>query len=1042
MFKYGIIICELYIIFSIIFKEIKMIFSKKDKTATNSTEAVNNVDIESEGVTQEKEKKMSVFDKIDNFFLKYNYSYLIWAFFVPAVLMLLVYIRMDVHPFGSSSVLVLDLNGQYVQFFEALRSAIYGDSSFLYSFERSLGGEFLGIYAYYLASPFSYIVALFPKKNILEALLAIFVLKCGSAGLSFGVYMHNSQKCNKTVNIALSTLYAMCSYFVVMHHNTMWIDGLILLPLLALGIERVIKYKKPSLYVVSLSLTLMANYYIGYMSCIFAILYSFYFMVSSINTSNENPIGEKQHFLRSLSRMGIYSIISIGVSAVMLIPAYYSLTFGKTEFSVPDFSFTQKFDFIDFITKMFPGAYDTVYPNGLPWIYSGVVAIILLPLFFLTKKIKWQEKLASGVFVLFLFISMNINTLDMIWHGFQAPNWLNYRYSFMFSFIVLMLAGKAITLIREIGYKSVLASSGISLILVIILQKLAPTYERHDGEILPYFDNINGVWLSIICILSYAAILVIMTKYRADSEKIDNLALIMAFVICAEVFLNGVFYTQRLNEDVVISSYESYHGFYDKHEEAVDYIKETADKEFYRVEKTFTRNVTDAFVFGVSGLASSTSTLYEDVIELLRKLGLKADSHWSEYGGSTPITDSFFGVEYLMTLPEDSAPYMYDLYYENENTKVYKNPYALSLAFASSKDINDVSFYVPVDIEDYEYSESLGEWVLKEEYADTLWSPFDKMNAIIASIAGNEELKVYTPIEAEMTQTSTVKDTTVVWSHYVFEAKNEDDKSACISFTFNVEKDGYVYIQFPTKYAREGKIISYKNGETLGDMKTFYEANANIAPIINLGYFNAGDEVLVDLYIYAYGIFYLAKDTNYFWMIDEEAYSSAMMSIKENEMDITVFEDDYLEGSITVTEDKKTVLTTIPYDEGWTVKVNGEKIDIYETLTCLLAFDLPSAGTYEITMKYYPSIYTVGIVISIVSLAIIVLIVLLSYLAKKEKINYGKDSIGFPAANIFVSFPSDKLAPEYSLIDLEIQEEEKEAAARKEAKKQKRKNKK
>ena len=244
----------------------------------------------------ESKKRVSVFDRIDDYFAKYNFSYLIWAFFVPAIIMLLIYIRKNVYPFGDSSVLVLDLNGQYVQFFAAFRAALHGDASLLYSFGRTLGGEFLGIYAYYLASPFSYLVALFPEKNILEVLLTIFVLKCGSAGLTFGIFMHNSQKCNKTLNIALSTLYALCAYAIVMQHNTMWIDGLVILPLLALGVERVVKYKKPLLYVLALATTLMANYYIGYMSCIFVVLYYFYYYFSNVGTQN-NPLNEKQHFL-------------------------------------------------------------------------------------------------------------------------------------------------------------------------------------------------------------------------------------------------------------------------------------------------------------------------------------------------------------------------------------------------------------------------------------------------------------------------------------------------------------------------------------------------------------------------------------------------------------------------------------------------------------------------------------------------------------------------------------------------------------------------
>ncbi|MBQ1244828.1 MAG: YfhO family protein, partial [Clostridia bacterium] len=293
-------------------------------------------------ILTEKGAKFSLsglFNKIDIAFASCSYSYLLWAFFIPAFILFLIYVRMDVYPFGRSSVLVLDLNGQYVQFFAALRSAIYGESSFLYSFGRSLGGEFLGIYAYYLASPFSYLVALFPKDSLLEALFFIFVLKCGSAGLSFGVYMHNSQRCNKSVTVALSVLYALSSYFVVMHHNTMWVDALILLPLLTLGIERLVKYKKPILYVVTLALTLLSNYYIGYMSCIFVALYYFYYILSNLGTKASNPLNEKNHFLRSLMRMGLYTVLGIGIAAILLIPAYYSLTFGKTEFTDPNFAF-------------------------------------------------------------------------------------------------------------------------------------------------------------------------------------------------------------------------------------------------------------------------------------------------------------------------------------------------------------------------------------------------------------------------------------------------------------------------------------------------------------------------------------------------------------------------------------------------------------------------------------------------------------------------------------------------------------------------------
>ena len=135
--------------------------------------------------------------------------YLLFCFLVPTALMYILYLLREIHPFGDGSVLVLDMNGQYVYYFEALRDKLTSGESFLYSFSRTLGGEFLGIYSYYLANPLSYIVLLFPKARILEAILTIILIKVGLCGASFGFYLHkHTDKPNKLAVIIFSSLYA------------------------------------------------------------------------------------------------------------------------------------------------------------------------------------------------------------------------------------------------------------------------------------------------------------------------------------------------------------------------------------------------------------------------------------------------------------------------------------------------------------------------------------------------------------------------------------------------------------------------------------------------------------------------------------------------------------------------------------------------------------------------------------------------------------------------------------------------------------------
>ena len=73
------------------------------------------------------------------------------VFFLPVAIMFSAYAFFKIHPIGDSSVLVLDLNGQYVYYYEQFRDAFHGNGSFIYNWSRNLSGEMFGVFAYYLA---------------------------------------------------------------------------------------------------------------------------------------------------------------------------------------------------------------------------------------------------------------------------------------------------------------------------------------------------------------------------------------------------------------------------------------------------------------------------------------------------------------------------------------------------------------------------------------------------------------------------------------------------------------------------------------------------------------------------------------------------------------------------------------------------------------------------------------------------------------------------------------------------------------------------
>ena len=285
-----------------------------------------------------------------------EYSYLFLGALIPAVLFFLIYLARGLYPFGDGTVLVLDLNGQYVYFFEGLRNKVLEGGSLLYTWSRALGGEFLGMYAYYLASPLSYLICLFPKDRVQEFLLIMFMIKAAISGGTMGFFLHkHSVNKNKLSIVTFSILYAMSAYCVVHQNNTMWMDAVMWLPLVTYGLEQLIKFGKYKMFVIFLSLTLASNFYIGYMVCIFVLLYFFFYNYAFTDNNVNNPHKEKNHMMKSLVRTGLFSLIAIGMAAVIVLGAYYSLQFGKNEFTDPSWDIgLRNLDLFDILFKMLP----------------------------------------------------------------------------------------------------------------------------------------------------------------------------------------------------------------------------------------------------------------------------------------------------------------------------------------------------------------------------------------------------------------------------------------------------------------------------------------------------------------------------------------------------------------------------------------------------------------------------------------------------------------------------------------------------------------
>ncbi len=914
-----------------------------------------------------------------------RYLYLIFCFFVPVILSYLMYVSRGIFPFYNGSPLILDLNSQYVSFFEALREVVWGDNSLLYSFARSLGGEFMGIYAYYLASPLSYIVALFPAERIQEAILLLLLIKTGLSGLTFGYFLDRHTRTPNRLHIfVFSLMYSLSSFAVVHHNNTMWIDALILLPLFCLGLEVLVLQKKFKLYVITLSAILICNYYIGYMVCIFAVIY-FCYCYFSRSEAERNPYGERLHFVRTGARFALFSILSAAISAFMLFAAYYSLGFGKSGFSTPDWSIIGNFEITDFLTKILPGAYDTVEPTGMPFIYCGLLALFMLPVYFCAKRISVREKLASlGVLTIFV-LSFFTNPIDLIWHGFSMPNWLNARYSFLFIFFVLILAYKGLGNLGSISEKFVLLVGAFIVLFAAVAQKLEiEAYLTSKEKLLTY----GCIWFSIFFAVGLAALLCAYIKIPAESHTHKSISAVIAAVVCTELLCNGIVCTVQLNRDVGSASYSEYVEHFGELRPAVEALR-NYDSGFYRFEKTNHRTKNDNMALGINGITSSTSTLNADAIDLVNRMGYTGRAHLTMYQGGTPFSDSFFGIKYVVDYSvSDRYTSLYNELTElgNQRYKIMQNPYALSLAFGTSSDIKKF--------------DALEDSTFIKRYS--FFSRFNKMAGLM--LGESKDIPMFVPVKNMKSQ---YRDCTLSESFVTNTYTTKETQTGDISYTYTAPYSGNYYFYLPLSTDMISPSFSVKvSGGYSGEYLTNDTNN-----ILNVGYFEEGSQITITFSLPKDAKVSIKNTETYLWYLDNEVYEDTMTSLLA--MPQMSFDeqttDEHIVGKINTTQSNQMILTTIPYDEGWNVYIDGEKAEIYQALGALMAFDIDTSGEHTVEFKYFPKCYTVGLAISGFGLLVFIALCAVEYLLKRTRAQSCASLFHEEASSFLWYFDGDEL---------------------------------
>lgn len=911
------------------------------------------------------------------------------VFIIPLVLMYIVYAVFKVHPWGDNSVLVLDLNGQYVYYYEALRDAFWGDGSIIYSWNRNLSGEMFGIFAYYLASPFMIIICILPRTMMCGAIELIQLLKIGTAAVTFAFFIRKSYTPKKITTVIFSTCYALMTYMVVELMDPMWLDGLIYLPLICYGIAKLIDKGKILYLIIPLALMFVSHFYIGYMVGFFT---AFYFLYYLFTTKTKQTV---RSIIISILKFACSALIAVMLACIIIIPVYKSLSLGKLEFSVADFSLRSQFNALDFFTKLFPMSYDTVRPEGLPMIFCGTLTLIMTPLFFLNKKIGLKQKLGLGALATLLFVSMYIAPIDIAWHGFQVPNWLPYRYSFAFSFVLLIMAVKAFDNLDGVSLKAV---GGTVFALICTLAYYETTdvvsfstiteITLDDGTIQ---NQVGGIWFSAIMLAVYFVLLVIFKK-----KNKKWISVLIAGIVFSELYLVSYDTIKKVDTDVAYSKYTTYENYMSDMRGVVDEIQ-NEDDSFYRMEKTFDRTVCDPMGMGYAGISHSSSTMNTKALLFLKNMGYGYGGNFTCYNGSTYLNDSLFGLKYLIAKDEDlwssycgtkidNVPANYTKIkdftvsdeYENGTVTQYYNPYALSIGFQADSSVCDIKL---------------------DEF-----NPFENQNVVFNSITANSSLQtkpILNPIKYSIAELLNVESEQYGEDLIRYYNTGESGTESHIDYLISVESDGPVYIHFPTSYEKACNLWYYDEDE----FQKYKIENDGFEPAMDFAgkYFEGDDYKILDLGEFTKGKTIRLRvtiDKEAFWneelfyTIDYKAFTDAVDTIKQNELDVTEYTDRSLKGTIEISGNDKVMLTTIPYEEGWNITVDGKTAEPICAMDSMIALRLDE-GFHKIEMTFMPNYFIIAVIISLIGLFICAIIFIFEFkdgLIKKKIIKiFSKD---------------------------------------------------
>ena len=883
----------------------------------------------------------------------FQWNALTLAFLIPVVGMLFVMLVSRYEPFGQYAILYSDMYHQYYPFFVGFRDALRSGESLLHSWNVGLGMDYLGLVSYYVASPLNLLSILAPEGLLLEFFSLLIPIKLGFAGLFFAIFLKNTFQAEDISISVFGAFYALCAWALGYLWNIMWLDTFALLPLVALGTVRLLRDKRYILYTVSLFASVFSNYYIGLFTCIFVLLLFFIYEICFWR-------GVKR-FILDLCRIACFSVLAIGMTAILELPAFMALK--TTQSSVNQFPTGFRMNIasentwkglLEAMRKVagnMGGGIEPTYKEGLPNLYCGVGSILLAFLYLTCGEIKLREKICSVFLLLFFMASFILRQLDYIWHGFHFTNMIPYRFSFLFSFVLLYMAYRAWLLRHSFQLWQILIGVVLSVGILLCSESLK------NWAFLLYSIGFLVIYTGCLIYNAFAQKLADQVeitgtrKWRIEVSRHRQYAsLILLAVMALEIICNLINFGLTFSG----TSVSNYPRGTTYSASVIRYMKEREERKslFYRAEVTHTQSLNDGALNGYNGISTFTSSANVKVTEFMQTLGYGAKNTYNRYcyEEASPVADLFLNLKYMIERQgKDKASAYFTEINRFGNTVLLQNNYYLPLGFLTEPELADLQFHVNNN---------------GFHFQNELMSTATGLNGDVWHMLGSENLTIE-GLDAAITNQSSDG-----YCRYTAERKN-----ATVVYTYQVDTTGFMCIS--VNLPQRNNVAIWVNGEHR------YTEAISLPQMLAVGDVKEGDVVELKMNCKDEG----EKGTMTISaaVLNESRFAACYNVLSASTLRLTDFSNTEVEGYISCDRDGL-LYTSIPQNGNWFAEVDGKPVETLTVGEAMTAIFLEE-GDHDVRFYYYNKAFAIGWKISFVCFAIFAALIWFDH---RDKVKYAK----------------------------------------------------